>query len=146
MTPEKREPPHDDWMLVNSDPALDRLEPSLTSAEGFDLIRKQKEDIQEERKMYLELILEHDDLLALLAQHDLECACLKEALSEAIGEDAVDEGSRREVLWSVWEDYQSCIDSHLGGFWQQSYPAYVLSLDCQLDFTKGQFGKIIKVA
>jgi chromosome segregation ATPase len=91
MTPEKREPPQDDWMLVNSDPSLDRLEPSLTSAEGYDLIRKQKEEIQEERKMYLEFLSEHDDLLALLAQHDLERACLKEALSEAIGEDAVDE-------------------------------------------------------
>ena len=95
-TPEIRVTAHDDWMLVSNAPAAtDRFGPSLTNAEAFDLIRKQKEDIQEERTMYLEFLAEHDDLLALLAQHDLERTCLKEAMFEAGLQAAVDEAVRK---------------------------------------------------
>lgn len=87
-----------DWMLVtnnteNDDPALERTTESspFVGVEAFDLIQRQKQDIQEERKMYLEFLTEHDDLLALLAQNDLERECLKDALSKAAGTDAVDE-------------------------------------------------------
>ena len=45
--------------------------------------------------MYLEFLAEHDDLLALLAQHDLERTCLKEAMFEAGLQAAVDEAVRK---------------------------------------------------
>jgi hypothetical protein len=101
-TPERRVTANDDWMLVSNDPATtDRFESSLSNSEAFDLIRKQKEEIQEERRMYLEFLAEHDDLLALLAQHDLERTCLKEALCEAGLEEAVDEAVRKAEDKSV---------------------------------------------
>jgi hypothetical protein len=90
-------------MLVTNDPAADRFESAPTSAEAFDLILRHKEEIQEERKMYLEFLAEHDDLLALLAQHDLERACLKEALCEVGGDQAVDEAVRRAEEKSIAE-------------------------------------------
>jgi hypothetical protein len=40
-------------------------------------------------------------LLALLAQHDLGPACLKEALFEAMGEDAVEEAVREAEEKSI---------------------------------------------
>lgn len=95
MSPEKRGAQNGDWMLVthneNDDPALEKDDPPLVGAETFDLIRKQREEIQEERKMYLEFLSEHDDLLALLAQNDLEREYLKDALSKSAGSEAVDE-------------------------------------------------------
>jgi chromosome segregation ATPase len=90
-TPERKSTSQDDWMLVNNDPAMDRPDGIMTSSEGFDLIRKQKDEIQEERQMYLEFLSEHEDLLALLAQHDIERACLKSFMVERLGEDAVDQ-------------------------------------------------------
>lgn len=94
LSPEKRGP-YSTFGNEDEDPALERVNPPLVGVEAFDLIRKQKEEIQEERKMYLEFLAEHDDLLALLAQHDLERECLKEALSQTAGMDAVEEVLRK---------------------------------------------------
>jgi hypothetical protein len=62
---------------------------SMSPSDAFDYIQQQKVAIQEERQMYQELLAEHDDLLALLAQQDLEKASLHAALSDAAGADAV---------------------------------------------------------
>ena len=62
---------------------------SMSPSDAFDYIQQQKKAIQEERQMYHELLAEHDDLLALLAQQDLEKASLHAALSDAAGADAV---------------------------------------------------------
>jgi DNA repair exonuclease SbcCD ATPase subunit len=87
-TPERR----DDVLLLKAAP-----ESSDTSknAAAFDLIQKHKEEIQEERRMYMEFLAEHDDLLALLAQQDLERICLREELSNAGGQAAVDRALQR---------------------------------------------------
>ena len=63
---------------------------SLSPSEVFDYIQQQKAAIHEERQMYQELLAEHDDLLALLAQQDLEKASLHSALVDAAGMHAVD--------------------------------------------------------
>ena len=63
---------------------------SFSSSEAFDYIQQQKVAIHDERQMYQELLAEHDDLLALLAQQDLEKASLHSALVDAAGIDAVD--------------------------------------------------------
>jgi hypothetical protein len=86
-TPERR----DDVFLSRAD-QTNKI--SLNNTAAFELIQKQKEEIQEERKMYLEFLAEHDDLLALLAQHDVERICLREALSAAAGADAVEKATR----------------------------------------------------
>lgn len=57
----------------------------------YDLIADLKATMKEERDMYREHLAQHDDLLALLAQQDLERASLQEALTNASGSDAVDE-------------------------------------------------------
>jgi hypothetical protein len=60
----------------------------------YDEIQQQKEAIEEERNMYFELLAEHDDLLALLAQHDLVRTSLHEALSQTGGPEAVENAIR----------------------------------------------------
>jgi hypothetical protein len=63
-------------------------EPSaLSSAEAFDLIRRQREEILEERKHYREFLEEHDSLLALLATLDMEKKALTDALRDALGDE-----------------------------------------------------------
>jgi len=90
-TPERKPASQEDWMLVSNDPAMDRSDGIMTSSEAYDLINKQKDEIQEERQMYLEFLSEHEDLLALLAQHDIERAFLKSFMAERLGEDVVDQ-------------------------------------------------------
>jgi hypothetical protein len=87
-TQDKRDAGHEDWMLVSNDPGTDQT--SLVGAGAYDYIQKQKEAILEERQMYVELLTEHDDLLALLAQYDHQRVCLREALAKAVGHEAVD--------------------------------------------------------
>lgn len=62
-----------------------------TSTKALDMLQQQKEAIHEERQLYLELLAEHDDLLALVAQQDIEKETLQEALLHAVGREAVDE-------------------------------------------------------
>lgn len=77
------------WIVVHDNPVEDDG-PGISSVEAYDLIQKQKIAIQEEIAMYLELLAEHDDLLALLAQQDLEKASLNAALSGVAGKETVD--------------------------------------------------------
>jgi len=72
-----------------------------SSSEVFDLIRKQKQEIQEERMMYNETLQEHEDLLALVAQQDLEKSCLREALIEVAGDDVANEAMKRAEEFAV---------------------------------------------
>jgi hypothetical protein len=84
MTPETR----DDVTMQSS-----LLDTSMTSinAATFDHLQNFKEEMREERKIYMELLSEHDDLLALLAQLDVEKNSLKNALAKVAGQSAVDE-------------------------------------------------------
>lgn len=75
---------------------------SLSSAEVFDLVRKQKEEIQEERLLWAETLQEHEGLLALVAQQDLEKSFLKEALVDVTGnENMADEALKRAEALAV---------------------------------------------
>jgi len=73
----------------------------VASAEAFDLIRKQKKEIQEERMMYSETLQEHEELLALVAQQDLEKSCLREALIEVAGDDVANQAIQRAEEFAV---------------------------------------------
>lgn len=77
------------WIVVRDNPIEDETA-GPSPVEAYDLIQQQKIAIQEERAMYLELLAEHDDLLALLAQQELEKNSLNAALTEAAGPQAVD--------------------------------------------------------
>ena len=81
----------DDGKKENEDhSATIRIEPTLLGAESYDLIHKQREDMEEERRMYREFLSDHDDLLALLAQNDLERDHLKKALVKTAGSEVLD--------------------------------------------------------
>ncbi|CAJ1953476.1 unnamed protein product [Cylindrotheca closterium] len=88
MTPETR----DDVTMQSN-----LLDTSMTSinAATFDHLQNFKEEMREERKIYLELLSEHDDLLALLAQLDVEKNFLKDALTKIGGQAAVDEALKK---------------------------------------------------
>jgi hypothetical protein len=81
------------WFVITHNQSDGHDTPSragdLVSVEAYDLIIEQKKAIQEEREMYQQLLAEHDDLLALLAQQDLEMASLNDALAKAAGQSAV---------------------------------------------------------
>ena len=74
---------------------------AVPSAEAFDLIRKQQKEIQEERMMYSEALQEHEDLLALVAQQDLEKSCLREALVEVAGNEAANNAMKRAEEFAI---------------------------------------------
>ena len=63
-------------------------------AQLYDIIQKQKQSIDDERGVYQELLAEHDDLLALLAQHDVVREMLNDALARVGGQGAVDAAMR----------------------------------------------------
>lgn len=101
MTPETR----DDVLMQ---PSL--LDMSMTSinAATFDRLQNFKEEMHEERKIYLELLAEHDDLLALLAQLDVEKKSLKDALVKVAGQAAVDE-ALTNALEQTFEEHGGVI-------------------------------------
>lgn len=78
--------------------------PSLSSAEAFDLIQKQKKEIAEERLIYREFLQEHDSLLALLAQLDGEKTALVEALGAAAADEAIQK-ARRDTSVEIVDSY-----------------------------------------
>lgn len=89
----------DTWVVLNGIPEKKYSNTSsntsgkperLSSADAYDFVVEQKMAIQEERQMYQELLTEHDDLLALLAQQDMEKASLNTALVRVAGQAAVD--------------------------------------------------------
>lgn len=84
-TPRREVNPADE----NEDPSDD------TQAELFAVIQQQKSAIEEERKLYFELVTEHDDLLAVLAQQDLVVQSLNTALRDGLGEEAVADAIHR---------------------------------------------------
>lgn len=61
--------------------------------DAFEQIQQQKHAIQEERKLYQEVLSEQEELFALLAQRDVQLECLKNALIEAVGQEAVDKAN-----------------------------------------------------
>ena len=61
----------------------------IAVAKLYDVIRNQKQAIEDERAVYFELLAEHDDLLAQYALLDLLTASLKNALSREVGQDAI---------------------------------------------------------
>ena len=76
---------------VMVDPAEDYGDPeeSTKIAKLFDVVQEQNKAIEDERSQYFALKEEHDDLLALLVQHDLVRASLKTGLFRLGGEEAV---------------------------------------------------------
>ena len=68
----------------------ERKGPDIDPGEQLDLIRELQSEMSQEREMYQDLLSEHEDLLALLAQQDCEKKCLQQALSDANGTDAVE--------------------------------------------------------
>lgn len=82
----------DPYRMVADNPADESEE--IPVAQLYDLIQKQKQSIEEERAVYSELLLEHDELLALLAQHDVYRSALNAALERVGGPEAVQEAVR----------------------------------------------------
>jgi chromosome segregation ATPase len=63
---------------------------AITGDSLHDFVAELTQTVQEERKMYQDLLVEHEDLLALLAQQDLEVTSLQSALIHSVGEEAVE--------------------------------------------------------
>jgi hypothetical protein len=87
-------------ILVRENPREER-EDTLDVPELYDVIQKQKQAVQEERSMYYDLLEEHDDLLALLAQQDIVRVCLCSSLTDAAGPEAVDGVMRKAEAQSI---------------------------------------------
>ena len=65
-------------------------ESSIGVDEMHDIVLELKQTVREERQLYQDLLSEHEDLLALLAQQDLEKSSLQYALVKSAGEEAVE--------------------------------------------------------
>jgi hypothetical protein len=87
-------------IVVRQNPEEDREE-TLDVPELYDVIKKQKQAVLEERSMYYDLLAEHDDLLALLAQQDIVRVCLCSSLTDAAGPEAVDGVMRKAEAQSI---------------------------------------------
>ena len=92
----------------NSDPSQEEATNSAIAATFYDTLQKQKRMIEDERKAYHELLAEHDELLALLAQHDLLRGVLKEALLEVGGQCAIDQAMLMAES-KAQEKYGTCV-------------------------------------
>ena len=68
--------------------------PYMTADEMYDQVYKLKETVQKERVMYHNLLEDHEELLAALAQQDLEIDSLRSGLEKFGGEEAVEEALR----------------------------------------------------
>lgn len=86
------------------DPANDQAE--IPVAQLYDIMKKQQQSVEEERSMYSSLIEEHDDLLALLAQHEIVRSTINSALAKIGGPQAVDD-AMREAEEKVIAEYGS---------------------------------------
>ncbi|KAG7345034.1 putative Crp/Fnr family transcriptional regulator [Nitzschia inconspicua] len=88
------------WIIAAEDPLSigETVGPSLSSAEAFDLIQRQKEEILQERKMFRDTMQEYEAALALLAQLDSEKTALVEALGVAASEEAIQKAHRDTSL------------------------------------------------
>jgi hypothetical protein len=90
-------------IVVRENPREDR-DKTLDVPELYDVIKKQKQAVLEERSMYYDLLSEHDDLLALLAQQDIVRVCLCSSFTDAAGPEAVD-GVMRKAEAQCIEQY-----------------------------------------
>lgn len=77
------------------------LNTGMSAEVMHDKIVELKASINEERSLYRDLLLEHEDLLALLAQQDLERASLQRALAHASGNEAVNSAIQEAELKAV---------------------------------------------
>ena len=66
----------------------------MTATKLYDALQKQKQATEEERVVYFELLTEHDNLLALLAQQDLLKTSYQRTLLRLCGSDAVNTAIR----------------------------------------------------
>merc|ERR1712183_50417 len=57
----------------------------LTAEEMTDQVAELKKAIREDRECYQQLLVEHEHLLSLVAQQDVEISCLKESLASEVG-------------------------------------------------------------
>ncbi len=74
----------------NTRSSSESKESSLGVGEMHDVVLELKQTVREERKVYQDLLSEHEDLLALLAQQDLEKTSLQLALVQSAGKEAVE--------------------------------------------------------
>lgn len=84
-----------DWAMVGHNFNVEDAETAFANSDAYELIQKQQEAITEERNCFRDLLQEHDELLALLAQHEKERECLREALVEAAGEESAETAMQR---------------------------------------------------
>uniref|UniRef100_A0A7S1BNP2 Uncharacterized protein n=1 Tax=Corethron hystrix TaxID=216773 RepID=A0A7S1BNP2_9STRA len=61
----------------------------LTAEEMTDQVAELKKAIREDRECYQQLLMEHEHLLSLVAQQDVEISCLKESLASEVGQDVL---------------------------------------------------------
>ena len=92
---------HGDSTQTTRDGLFTNCDTTVLSAEAFDFIRNQQKEIQEERMMYSETLKEHEDLLALVAQQDLEKSCLREALVKVAGDAAAMDALKRADEFAI---------------------------------------------
>ncbi len=76
--------------VVPSVESVGETKEAMTGDGLHDFVAELTQAVQEERKMYQDLLVEHEDLLALLAQQDLEVSSLQSALIHSAGEEAVE--------------------------------------------------------
>merc|ERR1712086_842158 len=67
----------------------------LTAEEMADQVFELKKAIREDRECYRLLLVEHENLLSLVAQQDIEISCLKESLLFEADQDAIDEALKK---------------------------------------------------
>jgi len=84
-----------------SQPEHELFHHELSVEEMWDVVMELKESMKEERSLYRELLTEHEDLLALLAQQDLERSGLRSALASLGGESAVEDAMREAEEYAV---------------------------------------------
>lgn len=88
LQPRHPSEPPENWIVVSS--PTKHTDNAQSHADVCDFVLEQKMAIQEERQMYRELMSEHEDLLALLAQLDLEKSSLNAALIDVAGKETAD--------------------------------------------------------
>jgi hypothetical protein len=94
-------------VVVDENPAEDDRENAI-AIKMYDELEKQKQAFKEERLIYFELQAERDDLLALLAQHDLLKDSLKGSLAQHGGQQAVD-AAIEEAERKAKTQYGKCV-------------------------------------
>ena len=66
----------------------------MSAEQVYDFVLDLRSAIEDERMLYQQLLAEHDDLLGLVAQLDIELAGMREALANISGQEAVDDAAK----------------------------------------------------